>query len=775
MRTPSCPPPCGALLALAFLPLALFAQPAKPVADAPPAAADEILSLGEFSVSGAETGQYVASETMTGSRVKEKIERLPYVVNVVTSEFLREFAFFDMHDEEFTFATSAYVPADSANGGVQIRGQGATKSLRNGFSRVGTIVDAVNIDRVEIIRGPSATVYGENRPGGIVNIISKRPKTKPGYRLSAAAGSFDFARTEVEATGPLTADKKTAYLFTASAQERGYEMDAAAYRRKTVSGVITHAFSPQTNLTIELEHLKQHNNWRPQISFVNDASQPATQRVTRLATAAEEPRSFNNNGPQSYTNREVNSGMAALEHRLSPVLSVRAAASFYNIGRTDWTNTNVLTYELTGVNAGTAGNRAPGWGCIDEQAYMAQVDLLAQYPLGTRRFEGKSLLTLDFASNYHVDPQFAVPAAGANSVADLVARGLYAQRVRPLGVNNLSRPPIEPIATRITRWRKNRADDLGLLARQQFSGWDGRLIASVGGRFDLVQFRLQDKLQEKLTGNPARNIAENTRDTAFTPNAGVNYAVLPGVRAYLNYAKSYYVDTQNRTAGSLVQTNEGGYGWDYGLKFGLLEQRLNFTLGGWYIERTNVTVNEFDPDTLTTVQRTVGATLSRGFDCDANWRVTDALSATFGGSHLSAIFTDNGNDLDSLGRQQPRLPKDSAYLTLRYAGPVKGLSTNVGVSYTGESQPYTTTGGIVEGATSPRRGLIVSHNGSRDITIPAYYSARLGAAYTWRPAGPRVIDTLSLNVTNPLNERHVLNSVHWNEPFNLIVTNTVKF
>lgn len=750
------------------------AQPARSSSNA--SDTDEVVSLPEFTVDSTAVGQYAASETMTGSRVKEKIEKLPYVVNVVTSEFLKDFAFFDMHDEEFTMATSSYVPADSANGGMQIRGQGALKSLRNGFSRIGTIVDSVNIDRIEVIRGPSATVYGENRPGGIVNIISKRPKTKPGYRISMSAGAFNFGRVEVEATGPVNASRSTAYLLTFSDQERQYEQKSSAFRRRTVSGSVSHAFSANTTLVVELEHLKQHNTWRAPISFANDASKPATQRVTRLVTAEESPRDFNNQGPRSYTRREVNSGTASLEHRINSIFSLRASASFFNIGRTDFTNTNQHTYEITGANAGTEGNRAPAWGYIDEQAYMSQIDVLAQYPVSAWGLEAKSLFTVDFASNYHIDPLFNLPASGANSVADLVARGLYSQRVRPLAVaNNFEQPPIEQYATRITRWRKNRADDLGLLFRQQVSALRGRLILSAGGRYDEVRFWMQNQLQARISGDPKLNITENSKDTAFTPNAGLNFAVLPKVRMYLNYAKSYYVDTQNRTARSTVQTNEGGYGWDYGFKFNLLDERLNFTLGGWYIERTNVTVNEFDPETLLVVQRTVGATLSRGVELNATWRMTDALSATAGGSHLSSIFTDNGNDLDSLGRQQPRLPKDSAFLTLRYAGLFKGFSVNGGVSYTGSSNPYSTTGGITEGATSPRRGLIISHSGVRDIVIPSYYSLRLGAAYHWRPEGSRISHSVSVNANNPLNKRYVLNSGRWNEPFNLMGTYAIKF
>src|SRR3954463_11605648 len=66
---------------------------------------DETITLSEFNVVADAPDSYVASESMTGSRVTEKIKNLSYPVNIITSEFLRDFAFFEL-GEELAYTTS---------------------------------------------------------------------------------------------------------------------------------------------------------------------------------------------------------------------------------------------------------------------------------------------------------------------------------------------------------------------------------------------------------------------------------------------------------------------------------------------------------------------------------------------------------------------------------------------------------------------------------------------------------------------------------------------
>jgi len=59
------------------------------------------------------------------------------------------------------------------------------------------------VDRVEVLKGPAAILYGSAEPGGVINLVTKRPQTEPYYSLSQQFGSFDTYRTLLDATGSL--------------------------------------------------------------------------------------------------------------------------------------------------------------------------------------------------------------------------------------------------------------------------------------------------------------------------------------------------------------------------------------------------------------------------------------------------------------------------------------------------------------------------------------------------------------------------------------------
>jgi len=79
-------------------------------------------------------------------------------------------------------------------------------------------IDPANIERVEVLKGAAASLFGRIEPGGLVNVITKKPQDQPYYSLEQQAAEFDFYRTEADATGPITADKSWLYRAVFSYQ-----------------------------------------------------------------------------------------------------------------------------------------------------------------------------------------------------------------------------------------------------------------------------------------------------------------------------------------------------------------------------------------------------------------------------------------------------------------------------------------------------------------------------------------------------------------------------
>lgn len=95
-----------------------------------PAASDEVVILPSFQVTGSSASEYVAAESVTGTRVATKLRELPFTVNVVTGDLLDDFAAFEFR-EQFGYTSSVSV-WETLSTGYSLRGFDADVQLRSG-------------------------------------------------------------------------------------------------------------------------------------------------------------------------------------------------------------------------------------------------------------------------------------------------------------------------------------------------------------------------------------------------------------------------------------------------------------------------------------------------------------------------------------------------------------------------------------------------------------------------------------------------------------------
>ena len=144
---------------------------------APSQAEDEVLTLPVFDVTADSAHGYIASESTTGTRIASRIADLPFNVDVVTAPFMKDFAEFNLNDQ--LGFVSGFSPSE-ITGQFQLRGFTSPVVMVDGFRRIG-LVDVVDIERIEVIKGPAASIYGAIQPGGAVNIETPQPtKTQTG-------------------------------------------------------------------------------------------------------------------------------------------------------------------------------------------------------------------------------------------------------------------------------------------------------------------------------------------------------------------------------------------------------------------------------------------------------------------------------------------------------------------------------------------------------------------------------------------------------------------
>jgi iron complex outermembrane receptor protein len=215
---------------LAFLG-ALFAFVSAPAQTAPAGTAqidptkEEVVVLSEFRVDTTKDRGYVATNATTGTRLNMAIKDIPLPVEVITREFLDDIGAFDIKEaldysagivqdtvttaNSFTFSPSGSGNPGSVNRdspGFTVRGLNTRSFLRNGF-RQDTVTDNINVDRMEVARGPQALLYGVASLGGVVNITPRYPRSAPRQDIRFGYGSFGLARAELYSTGNLLKQK----------------------------------------------------------------------------------------------------------------------------------------------------------------------------------------------------------------------------------------------------------------------------------------------------------------------------------------------------------------------------------------------------------------------------------------------------------------------------------------------------------------------------------------------------------------------------------------
>ena len=771
----------GRLTALASLALApLLAGQSAPAAAATKPG-DDVVTLTEFSVRAEPDRGYVASETLTGTRVRTPIIDLPYTVNVLTSEFFEDFALFELADNLVHIGSFTQL---DIGGGFQLRGFGSTSQLRDGFYRLGRYGSS-NVDRTEIIKGSNAAIYGRTSPGGMINMISKQPKEREYYRLMLNYGDYDTQRGVFEATGPLFRGTlgKTSYVLTLSQYSRGFDQDYARNHNDEYYLAVKHTFPDTSSLLLAAEYFHQTRH-APTSSapLITDQKGTASNLDDEAIGYAKTLAGYNAFGPNSELNRGNTGFNAVYEKRLSDLWSFRAAGNYYKARRWDYNqNTGfggITINPASGAAPTSTRGNLPNKGLIFEDGGGIQADALAHYWTGNRSLEHRTLVTIDFNDYYRWDPTWNYGPTTHPDIAAWNAAG--SGRVITLTRDYHPTAPLTYFPKwfqwgneQINRLTKRRTTVLGGLLRHQSAFMNGRLLTYAGARFDAVRFQQRDWTTavaqfRVFPGYANYNQGDMIRRRVdqLKPNLGVNYKLTPNFRVFANFSESYFV---NQTDNPIIFADpsykpEIANGYDYGFKGSFLQDRLTFTLGGFYAIRENVSVsNTFEEPPgsglFVTQNQRDGNQLVRGYEVDFNWRATDEVSITASYGNVYSIYTDFGsaNPL-AVGRRVQNVSPYNGSISLKYTprqGPLTGFSINGQVTHVAS----TPTEGPNAGD-NYRAGLI---NGQRvlerttyqwRLRVPAITLVNIGVHYALPPAG-RLAQRLSLNVNNLFDEDYL--------------------
>ena len=660
------------------------------------ALAENAQQLKEVVVSGARINKFARKQSDYAAKMPLQNLENPQVYNTVGKELLTEQLVFTVDDalrnapgvQRMWEATGR---AGDGGSYYNTRGYIVQSQLRNGLAgNVSGDVDAANLEKVEIIKGPSATLYGSalTSYGGLINRVTKKPYETFGGEVVAAGGSYGFHRLSADVNTPLNTAKtlafrlNTAYQYEDNFQGQGFNRNLAI--------APSLSFRPTERLTINLdaELYRGRNVGKQLIFFYFPAPQLGVSRADEVNLDYQN--SYMGNGLEQ-TSRSTNF-FGQVNYRISPAFT---SSTNFSASRSFSDGFGPYFYLVPDAIASGDSTAAPGANFLaradqstrnsTEQVYEVQQLFNGDFQIGGRRNRvvlGLDFLRIDSDQNFfgsQLDivplnqPGFDYGRFNGETMAALYAAG----------------PPnfTYPVTTKINTYSAFASDVLNLTDRLSV------LAALRVDRFENQGGRVGGEV-------PAYN------QTAFSPKFGVVFQPIKDkVSLFANYQNSFnnrgsYLaydvalpDSTTQRVADLEQANQ----WEGGVKVDALEGKLTATLSYYDIRVENLLRADPRPEAAARFAQTQdGTQRSQGLEFDV-------VANPFAGLNAVAGFTYNDSRLEratALDTGRRPATASSPYLAnlwLSYRLPttaLKGLGLGLGGNYASDNRIQNTTASV---------------------------------------------------------------------------------
>ncbi|MFT3799595.1 MAG: TonB-dependent siderophore receptor [Burkholderiaceae bacterium] len=576
-----------------------------------------------------DTGEkaYNARSSTTATRTDTPLRDVPQSISVVTQQ--------QMQDQAAQSIAEAvrYVPGVTF---AQGEGNRETPIFRGISTTADFYFDGVrddvqyyrdlyNVERVEVLRGPNAMIFGRGATGGLINRVSKQAGWTPILAGSLTLGSYDNKRLTVDVNQPLS--EQFAVRVTAMAEDSGSYRDGVWIRRKGINPTLSWRPSARTLVTAGYEHFEDDR--------IADRGIPSfrgrpvdTSRKTFFGSAAQSP-----------TNTSLDAFNASIEHAFDNGVTVRNRTrvadqdKFYqNVfpGAVDATGTSVTL---------SAYNNA-----MSRKSWFNQTDV--SYALSTGSIRHRLLAGAEF---------------GEQDTDNFRNSGYF-----PGNATNTTVPLGSPTT------------GLPVTFRQSATDADNSGTAKVAAVYVQDQIELSPSLQIiaglrydsfKVDFTNNRN-GQNFKssDDLFSPRLGVVYKPMTALSLYANYSEAYQPRAGEQLS-SLSLSNsalkpEKFKNYELGAKWDVLPN-LTTTAAVYQLDRTNVVVLDPTDPTATRTMLSDGQRI-RGLELSATGNVTSAWTVAGGYAFTDAEFTADTSATQRAGGKVGNVPRHTFSLWNRY-------------------------------------------------------------------------------------------------------------
>ena len=618
----------------------------------------------------------------------------------------------------------------------------STNMFKNGSRlNTGTMPEVSSLESVEVLKGGAAILYGNVSPGGVMNMVTKKPKFHFGGEASMRVGSFNLLKPAVDFYGPIS--KKIAYRLNATLESTDSYRDQVSSKRYYVNPSFLFKLSEKTELILEGDYLK--HDFTPDFGI---GSLVDSTKGFKASEIADVPRSRFMGTSWQYNVSQQATTSLSLKHAL----------------HANWHLNSVLSYQLfdrdyfaveriqADINEPNRGDWKRPLGRVDsrEHYYTAQVNLNGKFKTAGI---GHTLLAGVDADHYITETYNYDIQGKIYDTVNILQPGKFTQRTDIPVANRIT-----SVHTPVNRFGAYLQDLISISAKL-------KLLAG-------IRWSMQETVPPTTTYLTKDSTARGKKlsDAAFSPRVGIVYRFKPTVSVFASYSNSFAINNgldiyNNVLPASIIDQ------YELGIKNIMLQGKLTVNVTAYKIINSNLAQTaQFDKDgnvnNNSNLKELSGQTTSNGLELDITGEFGKALSLMAGYSYNDMRYSSTPDKQGSYveGDRLVNTPAHTANASAFYrinTGRLKGLKLGAGVHYVGER-----FGGW-------NNTIGQAQNYSRLIPVSAFTTLDLSAGYSFKKFS--VLAKLA-NATNTLNyyvhENYSINPI---APTSFVATVAYKF
>ncbi|MGS2187401.1 ferrichrome porin FhuA [Escherichia coli] len=618
-----------------------------------------------------------ARQSATGTKTDTPIQKVPQSISVVTAEEMA------LHQPKSVKEALSYTPgvavgtrgASNTYDYLIIRGFAADgqsqNNYLNGLKMQGNfyndaVIDPYMLERAEIMRGPVSVLYGKSSPGGLLNMVSKRPTTEPLKEIQFKAGTDSLFQTGFDFSDALDDDGVYSYRLTGIARSANAQQKGAEEQRYAIAPAFTWRPDDKTNFTF----LSYFQN-EPETGYYGWLPKEGT--VEPLPNGKRLPTDFNEGAKNNTYSRNEKMVGYSFDHEFNDTFTVRQNLRF--------------------AQNKVSQKSVYGYGMCSDPLYTKDDDALKASPcLSIPQSEWNHTLTRQYVidneklENFSVDTQLQCKFA-TGSVEHTLLTGVdfmrmrndidswfgYAGSVAPSDIYNLDRSDFDFGA------HPDPSGPYRVLLKQKQTGlyvqdqaqWD-KVLVTLGGRYDWA---------EQSSFNRDYGNKSDRDDKQFTWRGGVNYLFDNGVTPYFSYSESFEPASLTDANGDLFAPSKGKQ-YEVGVKYVPEDRPIVLTGALYQLTKTNNLMADPNNPNFSIEG---GEIRARGVELEAKAALSASVNVVGSYTYTDAEYT---TDTTYKGNTPAQVPKHMASLWADYTffdGPLSGLTLGTGGRYTGSS------------------------------------------------------------------------------------------